>query len=68
MPNKLSPMCCLAVPYGIYLLPPISTVGMDKSQVNELVERTYLAMSEVFGRTVHASPGELGKDLRKKSD
>ncbi|KAL5970220.1 1-acyl-sn-glycerol-3-phosphate acyltransferase alpha [Taenia solium] len=55
-------------PYGIYLLPPISTIGMDKSQVNELVERTYLAMSKVFDWTVHANPEELGKDLRKKSD
>ncbi|VDM35823.1 unnamed protein product [Hydatigera taeniaeformis] len=56
------------VPYGIYLLPPISTVGMDKSHVNELVERTYIAMSEIFDRTVHVLPEELGKDLRRKSD
>ena len=59
---------CFVVPYGVYMLPPIPTTGMDKSQVNELAERPRAAMTEVFDLTARASREELGKDLRKKSD
>ncbi|KAM7536111.1 hypothetical protein Aperf_G00000098031 [Anoplocephala perfoliata] len=54
------------VPYGVYLLPAIPTAGMERSQVNELIERTHAAMSEIFELTAKASREELGTDLRSK--
>ncbi|KAM7534915.1 hypothetical protein Aperf_G00000098020 [Anoplocephala perfoliata] len=54
------------VPYGVYLLPAIPTTGMEQSQVNELIDRTHAAMSEIFELTAKASREELGTDLRSK--
>ncbi|VUZ38533.1 unnamed protein product [Hymenolepis diminuta] len=55
------------VPYGVYLLPPIETKGMDESQVNELIEKTHSAMREVFDLTAKAPREDVGKDLRTKA-
>lgn len=55
------------VPYGVYILPPIETKGMDESQVNELIEKTYGVMREVFDLTAKASREELANDLRLKA-
>ncbi|VDO03449.1 unnamed protein product [Rodentolepis nana] len=55
------------VPYGIYLLPPIETKGMDASHVDELIEKTHSAMREVFALTAKASREDVGKDLRVKA-
>ncbi len=56
------------VPYGVYLLPSIPTKGLDESQAQELMDRTYKAMAEIFDKTAKVKPEDLGSDLRKKSD
>ncbi|KAM3175684.1 hypothetical protein ACTXT7_008042 [Hymenolepis weldensis] len=55
------------IPYGVYLLSPIETKGMDESQVDELIEKTHSAMREVFDLTAKASREDVGKDLRIKT-